>query len=1350
MRKPGPKSLLVVCFLVLQSLIPLHSPAQGARVRPGTQAAGNKLAESDSSEGETQDADADDPRGREEWFRSGRHAAGERASDLLHRAYVQKRQMTLSSQGMTQQSIQSVSNPGQSTASGFAFSGSTYLPNVAWSNLGPAPIGSDSSQDYGKVVGRVTSVAVDQGDISGNTVYIGAAFGGVWKSRNAAAADPTTVQWKPLIDDQPSLAVGAVTVQPGTTGNNAVVIVGTGEPNSSGDSYYGMGILRSTDGGQTWAPIIRTADAGAKTFAGLGTSKFAWSTANPNLVVVGMGSTNGKRYGSDSVGGRGIYYSQDAGQTWHYATVQDPGAVTLTEGTVTDVAYNPGTGRFYAFYRYHGFYESADGITWSRSAFQPQSAASPNLTVTNCPTSQPNPNPTGNCPLYRGHISIQPTTLEMYVIYVNDNDIHQGLFVTSNGATTVWREITSKSTAGLVDTSSSNQIVQGDYNLWMAAIATSQGTDLLIGTRNIYKCSLTGTPADCSTTWKNLTHVYDCNPIAQPSHVHPDQHGFDFNLTSPHQMYFVNDGGVYRSLNGANGDGSCNAQQVFDNLDANIGSLSEMVSFSQHPTNPNVLLGGLQDNGTPALLGSGAQLWQTVNGGDGGFNEIDPNNPDGIWYATNTGVSIQQCDATNKQAAPNGPGIPNAEACNPGAFGAAPYPAQGPNIGTQQVANDPAEFYMPFILDPANTANLILGTCRLWRGPGVGGNSWLDSTGAANKDVSPMFDSTKTTCISGTTKVRAIAAGGPAPNGISQVLYVGLEGTGTVSASGGLLGHVFVNTQADVNTGTHGAANGWTDITSNIAAVLTTSGVTYGPYPISSIEVDHHDTTGKTAYVTVEGFGVPHIFKTTTAGSSWSDITNNLPDAPVDSIAVDPDDPNVLYVGSDIGAFISLNAGSSWEILGIGLPNVPVTKIRVFGSNTVQPKLLRVSTYGRGVWQFALPLPPAVDLSPNPVAFGNRLVKTTSAEIVTVTNNSGSAITIASVALGTPGGTDFAVSNNGCPTTPATLANLAACQIQVSFTPQSTTSESNTIVITDSAAGSPRAIPLSGTGIVSALSLSTSALTFTGSVQNATSAQIVTVNNTATSNATITGLSITAPFTQSGGTCSAGASLGVNGSCTIQIIFMATSAGQANGTLTLTDLNGVAQIVNLIGTASDFAIAVGTGGRSQTVNASQSATYNFNASAVDGFNGTVTFACTSGLPTAANCTFSPSTSVAVSTTTAVTLTISTMARSSSQPTPISGFLSSPPRGGNKPAKLMIVLGLLTTLVLALRGTKGRTRNLAIVSVVGGIMLLPGCGGGAWTSIPPPVTGTPAGTYAVTVTATSGNRSIPTTLTLKVN
>jgi hypothetical protein len=86
----------------------------------------------------------------------------------------------------------------------------------AWTSLGPIPHPSDASgtglQDYNWVSGRATSVAVDPNDASGNTLYIGAAGGGVWKSSNAGAIsqDSGAVVWTPLTDDRPTLAIGAV------------------------------------------------------------------------------------------------------------------------------------------------------------------------------------------------------------------------------------------------------------------------------------------------------------------------------------------------------------------------------------------------------------------------------------------------------------------------------------------------------------------------------------------------------------------------------------------------------------------------------------------------------------------------------------------------------------------------------------------------------------------------------------------------------------------------------------------------------------------------------------------------------------------------------------------------------------------------------------------------------------------------------------------------------------------------------------------------------------------------------------------------------------------------------------
>ena len=92
-----------------------------------------------------------------------------------------------------------------------------------------------SFQDYGAAAGRVASIAVDQADTSGNTVYVGGASGGLWRSTNAATANPANVQWTPLIDDQATLAVGAIALKPG---NSSTILVGTGEPNFAGGNYY--------------------------------------------------------------------------------------------------------------------------------------------------------------------------------------------------------------------------------------------------------------------------------------------------------------------------------------------------------------------------------------------------------------------------------------------------------------------------------------------------------------------------------------------------------------------------------------------------------------------------------------------------------------------------------------------------------------------------------------------------------------------------------------------------------------------------------------------------------------------------------------------------------------------------------------------------------------------------------------------------------------------------------------------------------------------------------------------------------------------------------------------------------
>ena len=170
---------------------------------------------------------------------------------------------------------------------------------TAWAPLGPAPLASDASgfgiQDYGWVSGRATAVAVDPADGTGNTVYLGGANGGVWKSTNAGPSSPSpsvlsglrspTTSPPSRLDRSPSNPNWPAPIRA-----RAWSWWAPGKPNNSSDSYYGLGILRSADAGNTWT-LISQDTTGAHSFVGLGISKIAFSALNPNLVVAAAAAT---------------------------------------------------------------------------------------------------------------------------------------------------------------------------------------------------------------------------------------------------------------------------------------------------------------------------------------------------------------------------------------------------------------------------------------------------------------------------------------------------------------------------------------------------------------------------------------------------------------------------------------------------------------------------------------------------------------------------------------------------------------------------------------------------------------------------------------------------------------------------------------------------------------------------------------------------------------------------------------------------------------------------------------------------------------------------------------------------
>jgi hypothetical protein len=919
----------------------------------------------------------DNPAARQIWFMRGRRTAnGKAPAEMLRRAW-QQRETLRKAQAQREQKRRAAG----ASATGSSAGTSPGLLSVNWTSLGPAPV--TGMGNIGDASGRVTAVAVDPNDSTGNTVYVGGAYGGVWKSTNAAASLPSGVTWTAMFDTTaPTLSIGAVAVQPNApAASSRVVLVGTGEPNNAIDSYYGQGILRSTDGGSTWntsSIINQTSDASPTSFVGIGFSKFAFSTANNQTVVAGGAVTPiGNLSNLTSLTGShsGIYYSSDAGATWKTAAATDSGT-QIQWARITDVVYSPKLDRFFAFIAYHGLYESTDNTaaSWTRLANQPDPT---DLTTANCPT---NPLSTA-CKAYRGELALQANTGDLYVIFVDINDNDMGVWKATfdgSGNVTGWTKFSTSAIDSCASTDSECGTSQGFYNLYLAALPNGSNTDLYVGAVNLYKCQVTSTNSTCST-WLNLTHVYDTTCGSSYQTMHPDEHAISWNVgggSAGAVMFFGNDGGIYRSLNSFNlTNTTCTtgSGNTWDDLNDTIGSLTQFIAVTNHPTDSTVIMGGTQDNGSPAMSTSDGQTsgmqWFEAWGGDGGYSAIDPaaTATTGLWYATNTGVSIASCNF-------------GGQCITAQPFNLIIYDqptAQAYGLSTWTIP-DTGAFYTPWILDPADPTKAIIGTCRVWRGPANDKTAW-SSTSFANALSNKLIDGTSTTACSGppTTNddvdneaVSAVAAGGPKNANGSSVIWVGTAtNTGTGTAG------VYVNTNATTGIGT------WTNVTGSINP---------NRFPVSSIALDPTDTTGKTAYATIQGFmgnstGAGHVWKTTNAGATWTDVGIGLPDAPANAIVVDPTSNTTLYVGTDVGVYVTQDGGVTWNLYGSGLPNVAVFDLKAFNSGGVGK--LRAATHGRGVWE--IPLAASVVTTPS-----YTLTVPTTATVLTTSPTAASTTTI--------------------------------------------------------------------------------------------------------------------------------------------------------------------------------------------------------------------------------------------------------------------------------------------------------------------------------------------------------------------
>ncbi|MGD0179740.1 MAG: choice-of-anchor D domain-containing protein [Terriglobales bacterium] len=379
----------------------------------------------------------------------------------------------------------------------------------------------------------------------------------------------------------------------------------------------------------------------------------------------------------------------------------------------------------------------------------------------------------------------------------------------------------------------------------------------------------------------------------------------------------------------------------------------------------------------------------------------------------------------------------------------------------------------------------------------------------------------------------------------------------------------------------------------------------------------------------------------------------------------------------------------------------------------------------------------AAAIAPTQVQFSPTQVGSTSAPFtVTIYDLGTDPLMVSNVAING----DFAQTNN-CGAVPP---SGGSCAIQVTFTPTIVGTLTGTVTITDSSPGSPHTVQLTGIGAQATATPSPSSLSFAGQLVGIPSAsQTITITNDGAVNLQVSRVQTTGPFGENN-SCSA--PVQPQQRCTINVTFTPTATGAATGAVSITDnAANSPQTIPLKGTGTTgFEITATT--PTASVTAGGTATFSLAATGSTGFSGSVQFTC-SGLPPASTCTASPNPlNLTGGSPSTVSVAVATTAQTTAQYRAKQGVLA------RLPYKRMLgtiasafMLGTVL-MPVGLLGKRGENKKRSLVFI--GFVLLSigfGCGGGGGSN----VTGTPSGTYPITVTASSGSISQPTTLTLKV-
>ena len=790
-----------------------------------------------------------------------------------------------------------------------------------WTLIGPSTANypgvlTFSGADY-TTSGRITALAIAPGCSSNSCrLWVGAAGGGIWRTDNALSGNGAN--WIFVSGSFLTNAIGTLTYDAA----NDTLYAGTGESHASGDSEAGMGIYKSTDGGNTWTQLPGSAGYGSG-FYGRSISSIVVDPTNASVLYVGV--ARGVRGVSSVTGGAtsnppvaaalGLYKSTDGGNTFSFiwngaGSVRGVNRIELdpnTPSTVYAAAYQVGVWRSIgggAFTQIKTPLNAALNIDRAEFAV----AALPG----------------GFTRMYVG-VGNQGAPAARF--YRTDDAAGAAVFTDMTTAQIenyctgqCWYDNFVVSPAGYPDI----VYVGGSYQYGEYGY-TSNSRGVLLSN-------------DGGVTFSDVS--WDAS--TPPNGIHPDQHALVVSDSNPYLFFEGSDGGLMRSSGDFSDQSAvCAARGLSGgnltfcegllwrvpsylfNLNKGLSTL-QFQSLSVNAFNAKNLMGGTQDNGTFETTGS-AVVWPQIIYGDGGQSGFSSGNGAlrfNSFFGQNHDANFQNGDPTKWVI------------------------ISAPIAGSPEGSN----FYAPIIADPnpANAGTIFEGSQSVWRTQDWGGNqAYLEAN-------CPEFTTpgTQPGCgdfvrigPAGATDLTVAALGTRAGGFVAAVERVKTD-TGTLWVAT-TTGRVFISKNADA-----AAAS----VTFTRLDTLPSATTDPGRF-VSSIYVDPANPNH--AWISYSGynFNTPaqpgHVFEVLYNGSTdatWTDISYNVGDLPATDLVRD-DKTGDLYAASDFGVMRLPFGTTTWVLAGTGLPNVEVAGLTIVPGSRV----LYAATHGRSAWMLKLP-----------------------------------------------------------------------------------------------------------------------------------------------------------------------------------------------------------------------------------------------------------------------------------------------------------------------------------------------------------------------------------------------------------